>query len=660
VTPHRSIDLEAADAERRRLAECSREPIRTPGAVQSHGTLIGIDAFTFTVRVASDNAVAMLGCPPPLGRALAEITGAEFAAQVREFVAEGGANPLTLATAQAAFDVIVHLSDDIVLIEFEPVLPRTLQQTTSALYELIQRLSHSADVQSLRNETVRQLRVLTGFDRVMMYHFHPDGHGEVIAEACGADMEPYVGLHFPASDIPAQARELYLTKLSRAIVGTSGESADLLTIDDDSGTDRMLDLSAAELRSVSPHHLQFMRNMGQDSTLSFSMVRDGALIGMITCAHRSSLRLPFIVRRGIEVLAGQVALQLSAIGRVERLQRQAAVRTTRARLLTQIAGADDFAASLVRGRLTVRDVIAADGAAVHIDGRTRTTGVTPTSVELEVLHEAISSGSLANPFVSDGLSLQHPQLASALPTVTGVLVVPIGGAGDYLAFFRDEVLREVKWLGDQTTANRQTPLSPRNSFSAWSASVTRTSLPWDDVVDEAIELGRDVEGALLRKIESELALLALRDALTGLPNRRGLMESLQLALTEPGDDELSVLFIDLDRFKEINDTYGHDVGDAVLIEVARRVHRETRAEDTVARLGGDEFVLLCHGTDHDAAAVVADRVGAAIAEPMSIGDVVLAVTASVGATTVRRDEPAAGVLRAADQAMYRVKESRRD
>ena len=652
-------DDASTDDEAHRLAECAAEPIRTPGAIQPHGALVGVDSDSLTVQIVSENAAPMLGLDAPLlGRVLGDVTGTAFADDVRRFVShpESTANPLSLAMNAGSFDVIVHRVGDIVVLELEPVRPRALQQMTSALYALIQRLAQTVDVQDLRDETARGLRDLTGFDRVLIYRFHPDEHGEVVAEDRALDMEPYIGLHFPASDIPAQARELYLTKLSRAIVGTSDESIDLLAIDG-SATAATFDLSHAELRSVSPHHLQFMRNMGQNSTLSFSMVREGRLIGMITCAHRTPLQVPFIVRRGIEVLASQLALQLSALDQVRQLQRQAETRHTRRLLLTQIEVADEIAGSLVRGEVTALDVIEADGVAVCIDGRTRTAGAAPPTAELEALVEHAGVGVDGGLFVTESLAIEHPTLAEMAPSATGVLIVPVGGAGDFLAFFRDEVLREIDWLGDQTPANRQTRLSPRNSFSAWTASVTRTATPWNEMVEEAVELGRDLESTLLRRAESQLAQLAMRDSLTGLPNRRGLLHEIESVFNRPESGEISLLFIDLDRFKQVNDDYGHDVGDSVIAAVSQRIDAHTRTTDVVARLGGDEFVVLCDGTAADTATEVARRVRAAIGEPLVLPLATLHISASVGTATTRRDGSPDGLLRAADEAMYRAKQN---
>ncbi|MFU8947193.1 diguanylate cyclase domain-containing protein [Mycetocola zhadangensis] len=647
-------------AEIRRLEECAREPIRTPGSIQPHGALLAVDLDTFTIRILSDNCARMLGTDAPvLGQSLAEVTGTEFEDTVRASVAgcPSDRNPLHLNLGERSFDAIVHLTDGFVVIELEPVLSDASPLSPSGLYALIHRLALSTNVDQLRADAAAGLRALTGFDRVMIYHFHPDGHGEIMADDHADGMEDYGGLHFPASDIPPQARDLYLTKLSRAIVNTSEAPVDLLR-DAGDPVGSGLDLSGAELRSVSPHHLKFMSNMGQESTLSISMVRNGELIGMITCAHRSVLRIPFLLRGGIEVLANQVALHLDALERVKRLTRQVAVRSTRAQLMAQIAATDDMVRSLLSGELSALDVIEADGVAVRLGGTTSATGTVLSPDKLQLLIEYADRVSPNEPFATDALVVDHPELAALGRSIAGVLIVRVGGSGDYLAFFRAEILRSVSWLGDQTSANRKTVLSPRMSFSSWTDSVTDTAEPWGDLVYEAAELARDLEGALLRRAESELANLALLDALTGLPNRRSLIGHLERALDGVDDTPVSLLFIDLDGFKGINDTHGHDVGDSLLTLVGQRILSATRAGDVVARLGGDEFVVLCEGTDATETDLIAERVRASIAAEMTIGDLSLTITASIGTAVATRQMPASEMLSRADVNMYRAKARR--
>lgn len=652
--------------ERERLEVCAREAIRAPGTIQTHGALLGVDPRDRRVVLASENTAATLGLESdPLGRSLADVCGSGFADDVFSATHAAGAasNPFPLTVGERAFDAIIHVSGDLLLIELEPELSGRLRRSTPLLYGLIHRLSRAQNRSELLHDAAEGLRALTDFDRVLVYHFHPDGHGEVVAEACADDMDPYAGHHFPASDIPVQARALYLTKLSRAIVGTSGASVALRAVD---GTFDVsaLDLSAAELRSVSPHHLTFMRNMGQAATVSFSLVSDGELIGMITCSHRSIRRIPYLMRQGIEVLANQLALQLTAFDQVERLRREVALRETRAALIAQISATDEIAFSLARGKVTALDLVKADGLAVRIAGRTRIVGTVPPTAQLEALAAHVIARTEPGSFCSEALARDHAEIAELVPSVTGVLVVPIGGAGDYIAFFRDEVLQSVNWLGDQSESNRATPLSPRMSFASWTQSVSGTARAWGRLAEEAIDLARDIEGALLRRVESDLAQLAMHDSLTGLPNRRHLLDRLGAVLGERGDADVSLLFLDLDGFKEINDTYGHDVGDAVIAAVAQRILGATREDDLVARLGGDEFVVVCPGMAGADAEIVADRVRDAIAAPTVVYDTEITVNASIGCASLDLatldaghaiPDVAADLLRRADEAMYRVK-----
>ena len=635
--------------EQSRLEACSAEPIRTPGSIQPHGALIAVDRTTELIVAVSENAERYLGVTPDrvLGRTVAAFVGEAPIPALRAAVT--GKNPVGVTINGVDFDAIVHRGTaPITFVEFEPQLPDVATDDSSAVFAASSRLAQIDDRSQLLAAVADEFSALTGFDRVMVYDFHPDGHGEVVAETRLVEMEPYLGLHFPASDIPVQARELYLTKLSRAIVSTVTPNVGIMALPE--LVTPQLDLSVAELRSVSPFHLQFMRNMGQASTVSFSLIHRGELAGMITCAHNSERRLPFLLRRSLEVLARQIALQLGTAREIKNLRREVHLRELRATLLSKIVASDNFAGALLDGEFTVLDLIPADAAAVRLDGAVSRTDDAPALQALESLTIAAAG----SPFETNALSTTHPELSELMPDVGGVLFVPLPHDGDYVAFFRREVLRSVRWLGDIGEQNRATVLAPRGSFSAWTQSVSGTSHPWADLTDEAQELARELDAALTRRVEARLATLALHDPLTGLANRRALMNQLERAMSSV--QEISLLFIDLDEFKAVNDTYGHETGDEVIVEVGNRLVEQTRAQDRVVRLGGDEFVVLCEGTSAFDAEVIAQRITAAVREP--IGN--LSVTASVGVVTVNGDSSAADVLGRADAAMYRAKQSGRD
>jgi chemotaxis family two-component system sensor kinase Cph1 len=416
-----------------------------------------------------------------------------------------------------------------------------------------------------------------------------------------------------------------------------------------------LDLGRTELRAVSPHHLQFMRNMGQVSTFSLSLVLNGALIGMITCAHHSERRLPFNIRDGLELLANQAALQIGAMREIERLGQRNDAQEIRAALVTQLSRSDDLVDAMLHQHVTLLDLIPSDGAAVSIGGRIDSIGIVPPVGVLSRLDATLARAGIETRLVTDALTIDHPDIAELLPDVTGLLVKRLGAAGDYIAWFRGELTRTVNWLGDMRPSNRLTPLSPRNSFSAWSEDVGGTSASWQGLEREARELSRDVQAIMLQRVQSQLAELALHDPLTGLPNRRLLMDRLEQELAQARHTEqLAVIFLDIDRFKTINDGFGHPAGDAALLHVAAALASAARSGDTVARIGGDEFVVLCENVSSEAAISLAGRLLSAVAvEPE--GSPGWRVTASAGVALAGSGADAWQVLSAADTAMYRAK-----
>lgn len=652
--------LEFLAEENIRLETCIKEPIRTPGAIQPHGVLFAVDPLTFIIEYVSDNAqvVSRHSAHQLLGASLALVVGDEALAAIASVLANGEVviEPIALTLEGGDFDVIVSRAGERAVVEFEPAMSHLEAVSMSGLYAAMHGWTTLTTKQELWDQTARGLRGLLGFDRVMVYHFHPDEHGEVVAEDRADDMEPYQGLHYPASDIPAQARRLYLTKLSRIIVDSSMAGIPLL-----SATGDPIDLSAAELRAVSPHHLDFMKNMGQASTYSLSLIRGGRLIGMITCAHREPRRLPYRIRKALEITASQIAMQLGNMDDITRFERLGRFRSVRDNLVASFGATGDVDGSFVQGDVSLMSLIDADLAAVRISGGLHTLGSGVDDDAIRAFARDALTVSEGAPFVSDSLAADHPELAALVPGMAGAIVVSIGANGDFLTWLRGEVAQTVEWLGDLSLSNRPTTLSPRTSFSAWSQSVTGRSLSWDGLEAEAAQLGFEIERAMQRRVDATLAVFALYDPLTQLPNRRLLMERLEAALFEQGGrSNVSLLFLDLDGFKAINDTYGHEAGDTVLMHTARRLQDAVREGDTVARLGGDEFVILCEDTTPDEADQVAARIARLLATEVIIGDYPISVRTSIGLVQANPSYSAAELLREADAAMYRAKINGRD
>ncbi|WP_374010570.1 diguanylate cyclase domain-containing protein [Leifsonia sp. LS-T14] len=625
-------------AELRRLAECVVEPIRTPGRVQSFGMLFVVDVKSYVIVTVSENAAQWLG------RSVSDLSSPTLEWSV---TAETYGDPIRVEVDGESYDAITHPLGDRVLIELEPIAgaPDT---PTASVVGAIRSLGMVTSVDELRQAAAAEVKRISGFDRVMVYRFFEDGHGEVSGEVSEPGMEEYRGLRFPASDIPQQARSLYLTKLSRQIVSTEDAGTPLVSVEES----EPLDLSSAELRAVSPHHLQFMRNMGQASTVSFSMIQDDRLVGMITCAHRTERRMPILLRRALEVLATQVTLQLAALESIAQLRRNLTIREQRAAVLVGVPTSDDPLLTLVDNGSELCRLVEADGAILAIDGVSRSVGAVPQP-DRSLLLSAAGVEALS----SHELGRTHPPLAALMPGFAGLMVVPVGARGVML-FFRREVTQVIRWLGDQTAANRDTALSPRRSFSEWRQSVEGTSLPWGTTTEEARELGRELARALDRRRETQLAQLALVDHLTGLHNRRSFEHLLEKSVTEAESGVL--LFLDLDGFKEVNDRHGHETGDAVLRAIAERLTAGSRSTDVISRLAGDEFVVLSPGATKEEGERFAARLVHEIGAPVDTVHGAMTVTASCGVISIEPGLTAKELLAAADAAMYRAKNTGRN
>jgi two-component system, chemotaxis family, sensor kinase Cph1 len=663
--------------EERRLQECSKEPIHLPGSIQPHGALLAVDPDDLQILQASENCAMVIGSGLSMlaGSNLGVVIDAETEAFVRARLRASALSAPTSIAAQVnsrPFDVIVHRIGEVGLVEFEPTTaPENGREYVTGLHTVIAKLSRAADIGELRRMVAAEIRELTGFDQVMMYHFHPDGHGEVVADDHAAGMTSYLGSHFPASDIPVQARRIYLHKGSGLIASSEYEPTALVPVNNPR-SGRPLDLSMAELRSVSPIHLQFMRNMGQGASFTLSLVHGEELLGLITCAHRAPRRLPVVLRRTCEVLAKTTVLQMDAMTRTGNLTHRVEAHDIRASLVDQIQSGPDVPTALTGRAVTVLDLIAADGATVHMNHQVAGVGDPPDETRLAALLAALAhdDGRIA-PLLTESLTLDRPDLARLVPSVAGLFVLPVGNTGDCLVWCRREIVKTLDWLGAKSPDNRHTPLSPRNSFDLWRQTVTGRCLAWDEMeIAEASELGRDIDQFLLHEAEAQLARLATQDALTGLPNQRLLVDLINSALGRAPrhGHEVAILFCDLDDFKRINDTAGHAAGDAVLIEVSRRITSLLRAGDSVARVGGDEFVVLLEDVKgistglkpsdpHRAALTVAERIKAELIRPIHHDGHDHTISVSIGITFAAPGCQTEQLLREADIAMYRAKQT---
>jgi diguanylate cyclase (GGDEF)-like protein len=647
------------------VSPCATEPIHVPGAIQPHGALLAVLIDSRLVSHASANLGSILGRPAEavLGRSLQEAFGPDpsrewFDAQGDDESSAGGGliipGPNAGLLHVRAFRTGRHLCVDIEPLRLQAGQASPIERVQTVMAQF----ARAGDRVELCDMAVRGLRSIMAYDRVMAYRFAEDGHGEVIAEALSAGLEPYLGLHYPASDIPPQARRLYLRQPVGAIADSSYIPVPLLV---DAGLDDgvPLDLTHSVLRSASPVHREYMRNMKTAASLTIALVERDELWGMLVC-HHTTPRMAGPDTRAVAAPVGQiVSVLLDTIGRVEvqtrRLEGADALRA----LVGLMAQPLPLADALDAAQTELLQLVAASGALLHIDGTTRLLGQTPPLAAVQPVLDLLRTWSGGDVLAVDDLGLRFPEFAACARDGSGAMLMSLApGSDDAILWWRPELLRTVDWGGNPAehaaVDARSGRLCPRASFAAWSQAVSGCSKPWDagDLV-----LARELRGALqaemAQRVKSDLARLRHYDSLTGLANRSLFQE--HLAEAEQVGQDVALLFFDLDRFKAVNDVRGHAAGDALLIEVARRLLAVVGKAGLAARLGGDEFVVLCPGLDHDAATRLGEQIRLALEAPFEVLGHPCHIAASIGIAVASRLQ-GLDLVRAADMAMYAAKQ----
>jgi len=653
------------------LSQCDREPIHVPGAVQPHGALLAFEPRDGRITHWSENLAEVVAlASEPDGGSVRDVLGADVLERIesmRHVDAPGDGLPLPAVVAwDDRTDVAMHRSDDLTVLEFEAQSGAS-EDRDPLVHEVrhaVWRLESALDVTSVCAIAAEELRRLSGYDRVMVYRFHEDEHGEVVAEARDPQLESYLGLHYPATDIPHPARRLLRLSPTRVIADVDAPPVPIAASDTRGG--RPIDLSRSALRAVSPIHLQYLRNMGVAASLTISLSDGPRLWGLLACHHGTPRRPRAALRAACEVLARTTWLRIEALESLERHIVEHDLQALATHFIASLSASRPLAEALTEEQ-TLLELVGADGVTVRVEDVSVGIGTTPPRAAIAALLERLRELSPGRPFVTDALGELVPGLRDDAATAAGMLAVPITDLwGEHVLWFRGERTRDLTWAGNPDKPTEElagATLGPRRSFVAWNQTLRGHSLPWSGPqIAAAVELIAALPDVRRARTRDALAELALRDSLTGLPNRALLLDRLEVALNDlrRTGRKLSLLFLDLDSFKQVNDNLGHEAGDRLLVEVARRLREAVRALDTVARLGGDEFVILCpsdpDSTDQDGSIEeLADRVLASLAEPVEVDGQMCSVTTSIGMATLGEHDSPADALRAADAAMYRAK-----
>ena len=509
------------------IANCASEPIHIPGAILPHGAMLVLDADTLEVLQCAGDLRGLLGtCREAIQGHSAEALfnpdqvkllqalNAKFALVTPRHLLD----PLLRVLPELPLDASLHRSGGALVFEFEAAdsSNRYAADPLTAVQEMIEGFEGSISLVSLCQKAAERVRKVAGYDRVLVYRFMQDDSGWVIAESREPHLEPFLDLHYPAADIPKQARALYLKSWLRLITQVNYQPAPLIP-PLNPRTGQPLDMSHAILRDVSPIHRQYLRNMGIDASMSISIIRGGKLWGLIACHHYSPRRLPRHLRAVCELFGSMFSLQLEARENGDRFNERLASRMVLQNLMLNLAGADDYAVGLTQQSPNLLDYIHGGetasggrkgGVAVCVKGQLTFLGITPSQSQIEDLIKWLNvQFQQANGVYATDRLCEVWKPAEGLASVAaGILVISVSPEpSDYIIWFRPELVASVQWAGEPTKLVEAGPfgdqLTPRKSFDVWKETIVGRSIAWTPAdVDAAIDLRISLLHVVLRRI----------------------------------------------------------------------------------------------------------------------------------------------------------------
>ncbi|QJD94537.1 GAF domain-containing protein [Mucilaginibacter robiniae] len=478
------------------LTNCDREPIHIPGRIQAHGFLVAVNSAG-TICYISENVAYFLSVDarqllnkdlPYLESVLLHDEVPGFLNQIlnlgRHAKSFDNLNPYLINTDNGQYNLILSKSGEYYLLEFEPATGAAELDIQKIIGKSVTEMLAGKQLKYLLDNAALQIKNLIGYDRIMIYKFLEDGHGHVIAEVKNDDLEPFLGLHYPATDIPKQARELYKLNLTRIITDVNAEASPILTLAPDNQTPKPLDLTWSSLRAVSPIHIQYLKNMGVASSFSISLMHQDELWGLIAC-HNYTPRFINFKAREASKLVGQIISSALEFKQVEETSTKTDnFKTAYEALNDLLRKSDNIVDAVTSHSTTLLQIVDATGAAIVFENQITTLGQTPDTEELEQLLEWLKNHMEDRVYYTNNLPIVYFPAKTYSNIASGLLACTLSKEmGELMLWFKPEQVSTVKWAGNpekpvEVDDNGFANLSPRKSFDVWTETVRYTSQRW--------------------------------------------------------------------------------------------------------------------------------------------------------------------------------------
>jgi two-component system, chemotaxis family, sensor kinase Cph1 len=495
-------------------AFCGSIPLHLINLIQPHGVLFILDKKDFTIVQVSENVENMLGIPVKkiLGQPLSAFIDDSPMNALRSKTGKWDIKDrvsikleLKTAAEKKVFSATIHVKEEYVMMELEEDNTGTDIQSFIHIYQEVKYimavLKEARDTQEIGRIAAAEIKKLSGFDRVMLYQFDKGWNGTVIGEARERDMEPYLNLRFPASDIPKQSRELYFKNPYRLIPNRDFTPARLLPVVNPL-TKTFTDLSESVLRSVAAVHVEYLRNMQVVASMSTAIIIHNQLWGLISCHHKTAIYPSYEMRSAFELLADIIAVQIAAKESEKDLSYKSQLNAVNGKLIELMYASKDFVKGLLVKTPNLMSLFAAGGVAVYYDGEMHIIGNTPRQDQIKELIKWLQIQKIDKVFTTDSLPRAFSKSQEYAGTGSGLIALPISyRKGEYILGFRPEVIQTVDWGGNPHERIQFEPdgktYHPRNSFATWKETVKHTCLPW---VPQEIEAAESLRTSILERI----------------------------------------------------------------------------------------------------------------------------------------------------------------
>lgn len=499
------------------LTNCDREPIHILGKIQSHGFLIAVNKVSGLVNYVSENISSHIKEEPKnllgknleyLGQALnLNESGSQFL--FNQLVNTGFSiksiesfNPYYVELSGKPYQIILALSGNDLIIEFEIEIKNAFE-SQKIIGSSISKILSGTTINSVLQNAAKEIKKVISYDRVMIYEFGDDGHGEVVAEEKEDDLEPFLHLHYPASDIPKQARELYKINHTRIIADVNAEPSSIITNNTDG---QPLDLTHAELRAVSPIHIQYLKNMGVQSSFSISLICKGELWGLVACHNYSPKFINYNSRSAAKLIGQILSSAIEFRLQEENNEKFNLLNVSSTKVIEYVDESSHISEALLNNRITIKDITEATGVALVFEKKITCLGVTPGEQQILEITEWLLENMQESVYFTHRFPRIYKPAANYSGVASGILACILSRElKEIVIWFKPEMLENIQWAGNpekpvEVSDEGLVTLSPRTSFDSWMQTVKHTSAKWSNAeITSVIKIREHIIYAIKRK-----------------------------------------------------------------------------------------------------------------------------------------------------------------